>query len=109
VKFLVDAQLPPALARWLCEAGHEARHVDDEGLREAEDRLIWAHAQQTAAVIVTKDEDFATRAQQRPDGPVIVWLRVGNTTNRTLLTWVEPRLPGIVHLMRQGSRVIEVV
>jgi len=79
------------------------------GLREADDRAIWAQAQQTAAVIVTKDEDFAARAQQLPDGPVIVWLRVGNTTNRVLRAWIEPRLPGIVQLLAQGSRVVEVV
>ena len=79
------------------------------GLREADDRAIWAQAQQTAAVIVTKDEDFAARAQQQPDGPVIVWLRVGNTTNRVLRAWIEPRLPGIVQLLAQGSRVVEVV
>ncbi len=29
MRFLVDAQLPPVLARWLCEAGHDARHVED--------------------------------------------------------------------------------
>ncbi len=27
MKFLVDAQLPPALARWLAEAGFEAQAV----------------------------------------------------------------------------------
>jgi predicted nuclease of predicted toxin-antitoxin system len=40
VKFLVDAQLPPALARWLREAGHEAEHVEDVGLREGSDSAI---------------------------------------------------------------------
>ncbi len=109
MKFLVDAQLPPALARWLCEAGHEAAHVEEVGLRESDDRLIWAYAQQTATVIVTKDEDFAARAQHQPDGPVIVWLRVGNTTNRVLRAWIEPRLPGIMQLLAQGGRLIEVV
>lgn len=109
MKFLIDAQLPPALARWLGEAGHEAAHVEDAGLREAGDRTIWDQAQQSAAVIVTKDEDFAARAQQQVDGPVIVWLRVGNTTNRALRAWIEPRLPGIVTLLTQGSRVVEVV
>ena len=54
MKFLVDAQLPPALAHWLREAGPEAAHVEDVGLREADDRSIWAHALATGAVIVTK-------------------------------------------------------
>jgi len=31
MKFIVDAQLPPALARWLCEQGHQAEHVQDVG------------------------------------------------------------------------------
>ncbi len=31
--------------------------------------------------------------------PVIVWLRAGNTTNRALRVWIEPRLPGIAGLL----------
>ena len=111
MKFLIDAQLPPALAVWLREAGHDAAHVEDVGLREAEDGPIWEHALQTAAVIVTKDEDFVARAA-RPSTtkpPVVVWLRVGNTTNSVLRTWFEPRLPGIVELVGQGHRLVEVI
>lgn len=66
MKFLVDAQLPPALAHWLREAGHEAAHVEDAGLRESDDRLIWSHAQQTATVIVTKDEDLHRAPSSSP-------------------------------------------
>jgi len=40
VKFLIDAQLPPALARWLQDAGYQAEHVGDLGLREANDSAI---------------------------------------------------------------------
>ncbi|MGH7886297.1 MAG: DUF5615 family PIN-like protein [Candidatus Binatia bacterium] len=29
MKFLVDAQLPPRLARWLQAEGHEAAHTRD--------------------------------------------------------------------------------
>src|SRR2546422_4567569 len=93
VKFLVDAQLPPALARWLCEQGHEAQHVEDVGLRDADDGPIWAHALGVDAVILTKDEDFAERAARELHGPVIVWLRVGNATNRALLQWLWSRWP----------------
>jgi predicted nuclease of predicted toxin-antitoxin system len=111
VKFLVDAQLPPALARWLREAGHDAAHVEDVGLREATDGPIWEHALRTGAAVVTKDEDFAARAARatKAQPPVIVWLRVGNTTNRVLRALVEPRLPGIVELIRQGHRMVEVI
>lgn len=44
MKIMVDAQLPPALARWLCEAGHEALHGEELGLRDADDGPVWAHA-----------------------------------------------------------------
>ena len=37
MKFLVDAQLPPGLARWLVARGHEADHVFDIGLGAASD------------------------------------------------------------------------
>ncbi len=107
--FLVDAQLPPALAQWLREAGLDAAHVHDLGLREATDGRIWAEALRRGAVIVTKDEDFAARAAHDAAGPVVVWLRIGNSTNRSLRAWLEPRMSGIRLLLRQGSRVVEVI
>ena len=61
MNFLVDAQLPPGLARWLAEQGHTAQHVDKLGLGDAGDVTIWNHALSINAIIVTKDEDFAER------------------------------------------------
>jgi predicted nuclease of predicted toxin-antitoxin system len=46
MRFVVDAQLPPALARVLTAHGHQAEHVSDIGLREADDPLIWLRARQ---------------------------------------------------------------
>jgi predicted nuclease of predicted toxin-antitoxin system len=109
MRFLIDAQLPPAVAVWLRERGHEAETVREVGLREAEDGAIWVHARRTSAVILTKDEDFAVRSQQAREGPAVVWLRVGNVSNRALRGWLEPRLPGILQLLGQGSRLVEVI
>ena len=109
MKFLVDAQLPPALALWLRQAGHEAEHVEEVGLRTADDSVIWALALRTGAVIMTKDEDFAARSVRDSSGPVIVWLRIGNTTNRVLRAWIEPRLSGMAELLAAGSRLVEVI
>jgi uncharacterized protein with PIN domain len=64
MKFLVDAQLPPALVHWLRAQGHEAQHVEDVGLREANDRSISIQAQATGAVVITKDEDYVDLAMR---------------------------------------------
>ena len=108
MRFVVDAQLPPALARLLASQGHEADHVEDIGLRNADDAPIWNHPLQTSAVIVTKDEDFAHRLRQGGPSPVVVWLRVGNTIRKALLAWFEPLLPRILSLLNQGELLIEV-
>jgi predicted nuclease of predicted toxin-antitoxin system len=40
MRFVIDAQLPPALARLLTAHGHTAEHVADIGLRDADDSPI---------------------------------------------------------------------
>jgi predicted nuclease of predicted toxin-antitoxin system len=39
---------------------------------------------------------------------VIIWLRIGNASNRALLEWLQPRWPQIVTLLNAGHRLIEV-
>lgn len=96
--FLIDAQLPPALVHWLRERGHTAEHVADVGLSDAEDVDLWNRAAQEDAIIVTKDADFAERAARDNSGPVILWLRIGNSTNRALMQWLTPRWAEIAEL-----------
>ncbi|MEW6416402.1 MAG: DUF5615 family PIN-like protein [Pseudomonadota bacterium] len=43
-RFLIDAQLPPALARKLAAMGHEATHLLDVGLLESSDGAIRDYA-----------------------------------------------------------------
>ena len=107
MNFLVDAQLPPGLARWLADQGDSAQHVSDVGLAGAEDSVIWNHALGISAIIITKDEDFAERTARTAVGPVIVWLRIGNATNRALLEWMQPRWSSVVQLLLDGNRLIE--
>lgn len=108
MKFLVDAQLPPALARALREAGCDVQDVRELGLREAEDDAIWDYALAHQAVIVTKDQDFADRLLSSGTAPIIGWLRIGNTSNRVLLTWLLPLWPDIISRIESGDKLIEV-
>jgi len=74
MRFLVDAQLPAALARWLAAEGHRAEHVADIGLAGAPDKAIWDYALAAGAVIVTKDEDFSLLKALKVGGPTVVWI-----------------------------------
>ena len=106
MKFLIDAQLPPALARWLTARGHHATHVVDMGLVAAADTLIATRVEQGGAVLVSKDEDFVLL--RLPDRFTLLWLRVGNVTNRALLAWLEPRWSVVERMLEAGERFIEV-
>ena len=103
----MDAQLPPALARWLAHQDHEADHVADLGLEAATDQVIWERAAAGGAVIVTKDEDFARRRVLAPGGPPVVWLRIGNTRRAELLRWFPGVLPQILIAIARGESLIE--
>ncbi len=109
MRFLVDAQLPPALALWLVAEGHEAEHVGDKGMQAASDTAIWDCALASSAAIVTKDEDFARRKVLAATGPVMVWIGLPNTRRRDLLVWFETVLPEIVAAVLRGETMIEVV
>lgn len=106
MKFLIDAQLPPALCRWLEARGHEAEHVFDVGLIDAPDATIADRAEATGAVLVSKDEDFLIL--RLPDRFILLWLRIGNATNRALDAWLSTRWPIVETMMAAGERLIEV-
>lgn len=106
MKFLVDAQLPPALADWLRTKGQEATAARDIGLRDADDSVIWAYAAKMEFVIVTKDEDFANLAATG-DGPLVLWIRIGNAVNRVLLAHMESTWLQILEHFGAGAHLVE--
>ena len=59
-RFLVDEDLPRALAPALREAGLDARDVREEGLRGQPDANIFSFAVERGFVIVTADVEFGT-------------------------------------------------
>ncbi len=107
MRFLVDAQLPPALARWIAAQGHEAQHVADLGMTSAADREIWDKAIELKSAIVSKDEDFI-QLNLKDGGPQIVWVTFGNTSKAALITKMEKAFPQIVKALEAGEQIVEV-
>jgi predicted nuclease of predicted toxin-antitoxin system len=110
VRFIVDANLPPALARFLESEGHQAQHVDDVGLRAAKDTSIWNYALAQQAIIISKDEDFEDRISRGAiPAPQLIWIRLGNTTKRALLLWFKNVLGELIKRIEAGEQIIEIV
>ena len=107
MRFLVDAQLPPALARWLTAKGHHAEHVVECGLLTASDSDVWDHAVRIGATILTKDEDFANRRALSQGPPPIVWIRFGNARRTELLHRLEPLLGSVTEAIERGDTLVE--
>ena len=107
MRFLIDAQLSPALKRFLASQGHEAHHVGDFDMLSARDDEIRQKAMELDAVIVTKDRDFFERFDLN-DGPQLLWLHFPNLRNALLLRRLEPLMPSIVMALQSGERLVEV-
>lgn len=108
MNFLIDAQLPPALARLITSLGHHAVHVEEATLLLATDEAIWAYALQHQHIIITKDEDFKnvlllSVTSRTP----VVWVRIGNCSNTALTRWFQPLFPQILEHLQRGEYLIE--
>jgi len=58
MRFLLDMNLPPAVAEWLQSKGHDAAHIREIGLGHLPDREVFARAAEEGRIVVTFDLDF---------------------------------------------------
>ena len=106
MKFLIDAQLPRRLARWLSTKGHDALHTMDlpAGNRTT-DIEIGELSILERRVVVTKDEDFvATFLLQRTPHKLLV-VSTGNTSNHELLRLFEDNLDRVIQVLEESDFV----
>ncbi|MBR0965505.1 DUF5615 family PIN-like protein [Bradyrhizobium diazoefficiens] len=90
-------------------AGYDAAHVAEFGMANAIDAAIWNEAIARSAVLVTKDRDFSLLRAAKRQGPIVLWVRVGNIDNRALIHQFLNAMPQIVEAVDRGEAVIEFV
>lgn len=108
MKFLVDNQLPAALARFIESLGYYAKHVLDLGLAEASDTQIFRLAESEGYILVSKDEDFLHFVLKPGTNTGLVWVRIGNCRKQDLLEAFGRAWPRLMERLALGERLVEI-
>lgn len=106
MKFLIDAQLPVRLARWMREKGHDVVHTRDlpDGNR-TEDRDINRISMREQRTVVTKDGDFVDTLVLQQTPHRLLLISTGNISNVELLKLIEDNHDLIVSELQQANFV----
>jgi len=108
MRFLVDNALSPEIARGLELEGHDAIHVRDLGLADADDVAIFDRAAIEGRIVVSADTDFGTLLALRQElKPSVIVFR-GATPRRPgdQLALLLANLPGVQADLLRGAMVI---
>jgi len=104
----IDEQLPEGLAPFFESFGVPSPHVRNIGFKSAADLEIFSALRLPGAVVVSKDEDFVDLVTRHGVPPQLLWLRVGNMTNRRLRELLGPVMQDVLTLLGMGEPIIEV-
>lgn len=108
MKFLLDANLPARLADVFVEGGHECVHMESILPRYAEDTDIALIANQSGAVLVSRDADFVHLSRSGQLRVAVVWVRLGNLRRAVLAATMRDRLAAIVRHVDAGEKIVVV-
>jgi predicted nuclease of predicted toxin-antitoxin system len=110
VKIWLDAQFSPMLVPWLERSfGLEVHAIQaDPELISAKDRRIFDAAGAVGAVVMTKDHDFVELVKRHGPPPSVVWVTVGNTSNRMMKMVLAKALPKALEQIDQGEALVEI-
>ncbi len=97
MRFLVDAQLPKKLSRFLNEKGFESIHtLDLPNGNKTTDAEIIELSLKFNYIVVTKDVDFWDIFRQKAEPYKLIYLTVGNISTQDLIRLFDSNLVSIV-------------
>ena len=108
LNFIIDEQLPIALAKNIRNIGFEAIHVYEIGLGGASDKMIAKEVMLRNGVLISKDEDFVEKSNLGKVSFQVIWIRIGNISNKNLWEKIEQIFPLIVSRIKKGDMIVEI-
>lgn len=108
MKFLIDNALSPVVAAELRHGGHDATHVRDCGLADADDAVIFDHAAHEERVVVSADTDFGTiLALRRTSSPSVILFRGATPRDpRSQAGLLLANLAAVTNMLDSGAVVV---
>lgn len=107
MRFLIDNSLSPRLASAITAGGHDAVHVRDLNLANAEDRKIFEKAAADARVLVAQDTDFtAILSLTQASSPSVILFRTRTRATDGLLRLLLDNLDAFQSALDAGAIVV---
>jgi predicted nuclease of predicted toxin-antitoxin system len=100
MKFIVDAQLPKRLARFLQSEGYDAVHTLDLPQQNATpDAMITSISIEQQRIVITKDTDFVESFLLQGKPYKLILIGTGNIKNTELESLIAANLQQLVELI----------
>jgi predicted nuclease of predicted toxin-antitoxin system len=106
VKALLDQNLSFRLVEVMLSRFPGSLHVRDVGLTGDDDERIWAVAKSEGFVIVTKDNDFLSRALVRGHPPQVVQICLGNASTQRIANLLRARIDDIEQFVAENRESV---
>ncbi|MFM7109052.1 MAG: DUF5615 family PIN-like protein [Planctomycetaceae bacterium] len=106
MKVLIDQNLSFRLVDVLLPRFPGSCHVRDVGLAGEEDERIWRFAKDEGFVIVTKDNDFLSRALVRGHPPQVIQICLGNVSTRQIAEVLQARADDIQRFVTENRESV---
>lgn len=107
MKLLADMGVSQTVVKALCQMGHDAKHLRDEGLQCLPDPLIVDKAKLEDRTILTFDLDFGDlMAASKADLPSVIIFRLKNTSPQFVLNRLQNILENRIEDLDMGSVII---
>ena len=105
---MVDNGRSLVLVEGLRKAGHDAVHVRDYGLHQAEDEVIFDRAAREGPVLVSADTDFGTllALRQATKPSVVLFRRMVPRRPEAQAPFLLSNLKEVAEFLRRGAVVV---
>jgi predicted nuclease of predicted toxin-antitoxin system len=105
---LLDNNISPTLCKEFKDIYPGIIHVSQVSLENAGDIVVWEYAREKDLHIMTKDKDFIALLNQKGHPPKIIWLQLGNCTNKEIQAIIMKQKTTIKHFISSGKGILKI-